>query len=321
MMAQTSLFDLSDCTLCPRECHADRTSGRLGFCQTPGVLTAARAAKLYYEEPCISGKAGSGAVFFSGCSLGCTFCQNYDLSRGEKGAHSISREISPEHLSEIFFSLEEQGASNVNLVTASHLLPLVIPALSLAKTKGLRIPVVYNTSSYEKVEAIQALEGLVDIYLPDLKFFAPALSRRYCSAPDYFDRASAVIREMVRQCPEPVFADGSHALDEEDDADDPLMLRGVIVRHLCMPGCTEDSKQILSWLHDTFGDRIFVSIMNQYTPMPQCSEDPLLSRPLSAKEYDEVTDYAVEIGIENGFLQEGGTVSKSFIPSFDGTGI
>lgn len=320
-MAQTSLFDLSDCTLCPRECHADRTSGRLGFCQTPGVLTAARAAKLYYEEPCISGKAGSGAVFFSGCSLGCTFCQNYDLSRGEKGAHSISREISPEHLSEIFFSLEEQGASNVNLVTASHLLPLVIPALSLAKTKGLRIPVVYNTSSYEKVEAIQALEGLVDIYLPDLKFFDPALSRRYCSAPDYFDRASGVIREMVRQCPEPVFADGSHALDEEDDADDPLMLRGVIVRHLCMPGCTEDSKQILSWLHDTFGDRIFVSIMNQYTPMPQCSEDPLLSRPLSAKEYDEVTDYAVEIGIENGFLQEGGTVSKSFIPSFDGTGI
>ena len=320
-MSQTSLFDLSDCTLCPRECHADRTSGRLGFCQTPGVLTAARAAKLYYEEPCISGKAGSGAVFFSGCSLGCTFCQNYDLSRGEKGAHSISREISPEHLSEIFFSLEEQGASNVNLVTASHLLPLVIPALSLAKTKGLRIPVVYNTSSYEKVEAIQALEGLVDIYLTDLKVFGTALTRRYCSAPDYFDRASAVIREMVRQCPEPVFADGSHALDEEDDADDPLMLRGVIVRHLCMPGCTEDSKQILSWLHNTFGDRIFVSIMNQYTPMPQCSEDPLLSRPLSAKEYDEVTDYAVEIGIENGFLQEGGTVSKSFIPSFDGTGI
>ncbi|MDD5848805.1 MAG: radical SAM protein [Firmicutes bacterium] len=320
-MSQTNILDLANCTLCPRECGVNRLAGQLGFCQTPGALLAARAALLWYEEPCLVGRTGSGAVFFSGCSLGCTFCQNYDLSRGARGTASKAEEITPEHLCRIFFSLKEQGAANINLVTASHLLPLVIPALRLARSQGLGIPIVYNTSSYEKVEAIRALEGLVDIYLPDLKFYDPALSARYCRAKDYFDRAFAVIREMVRQCPEPVFSDGSHSLDEADDADDPLLCSGVIVRHLCMPGCTKDSKEILSRLHEAFGNQIFISIMNQYTPMPQCKDDPLLSRPLTKEEYDEVTDYAIQIGIENGFLQEGGTVSKSFIPAFDGTGI
>lgn len=320
-MSDSDLFDLSDCTLCPRDCHADRAHEKEGFCREPGVLRAARAALMYYEEPCISGKAGSGAVFFSGCSLGCVFCQNYDLSRGRRAEKTNAKEISPERLSEIFLELQAQGADNINLITASHFLPLVVPALVRAKKEGLSIPVVYNTSSYEKVEAVRRLEGLVDIYLPDLKFMDPRISRKYCHAPDYFEKASAVIREMVRQCPEPLFSDGSHSLDAADDADDPLMKRGVIVRHLCMPGCTEDSMRILAWLHQNFGNAIFISIMNQYTPMPQVQKDPLLSRKLSDAEYERVTDFAVSIGIENGFLQEGGTVSKSFIPDFDGTGI
>jgi putative pyruvate formate lyase activating enzyme len=317
---QTKLFDLSSCTLCPRECGVNRVKGQLGFCKEPAILYAARAAKLYYEEPCISGKEGSGAVFFDGCSLGCSFCQNYDISLGMRGENR-GRAITPSRLSDVFLSLEAQGCNNINLVTAGHYLPLVIPALESAKARGLAIPIVYNTAAYEKAEAIRALEGLVDIYLPDLKYKDSAIAAAYSKAPDYYERATAAIEEMVRQCPKPLFADGSSSLDAEDDRDDPLMLRGVIVRHLCMPGHVEDSKAILSYLHRTYGNRIFISIMNQYTPMPQAQKDPLLSRTLTEEEYNEVVDYAVEIGVENGFLQEGGTVSKSFIPDFDGTGL
>ena len=259
-------------------------------------------------------------MFFTGCNLGCVFCQNYDISLGEDGNHGV--EITPDRLADIFLRLMEEGAGNINLVTGSHFLPLLIPALETAKARGLQIPVVYNTSSYEKAEAIRCLDGLIDIYLPDLKFFSPDLSRRYCGAADYFEYASSAIREMVRQCPEPCFADGSHSLDEKNDRDDPLMVRGVIVRHMVMPGHTEDSRKILRYLYETYHDRIFVSIMNQYTPMPQTKDqDPLLQRTVTKKEYDEVVDFALSLGVENGFLQEGGTVSKSFIPAFDGTGI
>ena len=204
-MSQTNILDLANCTLCPRECGVNRLAGQLGFCQTPGALLAARAALLWYEEPCLVGRTGSGAVFFSGCSLGCTFCQNYDLSRGARGTASKAEEITPEHLCRIFFSLKEQGAANINLVTASHLLPLVIPALRLARSQGLGIPIVYNTSSYEKVEAIRALEGLVDIYLPDLKYADGDLAGALSGAPDYFPVACDAIREMFRQTGRPVY--------------------------------------------------------------------------------------------------------------------
>ena len=270
---------LSDCTLCPRNCHVDRLHGQRGFCGESGVLRAARAALYYTEEPVISGKNGSGTVFFSGCNLGCIYCQNRQISRpGREPVDSAADRppglprligLSPERLAEIFFELEAEGAHNINLVTPEHFVPLLIPALRRAKKQGLTIPVVYNTGSYEKVEAVKALEGLVDVWLPDLKYVSSALSARHTGAADYFSCASAAIAEMVRQCPEPVFSDGSHAIDCPDDADDPLMIRGVLVRHLALPGCGEDSRAVLRYLYETYGDSIFISIMNQYTPMPQ----------------------------------------------------
>lgn len=318
-MAMSRLLDLSNCTLCPRECGVNRIAGKLGFCGTPAAVRAARAALLAYEEPCISGTAGSGAIFFTGCNLGCVFCQNAAISTGsdEKGV-----EISASRLSDIMLRLQEQGASNINLVTPSHVLPVLIPALELAKTHGLILPVVYNTSSYEKAEALQQLDGLIDIYLPDFKYHSEELAVSYSHAPRYPQIARAAIAEMVRQCPEPVFADGSHSLeDTEDPAAVPLMKQGVIVRHLVMPGHIEDSKAVIRELYETYGSRIFLSIMNQYTPMPRCARDPLLSRPVTKKEYDEVIDFAISLGVENGFLQEGGTISQSFIPAWDGTGL
>ena len=341
--------------MCPRECGANRLAGQRGVCGETARLYAARAALLYYEEPCISGTAGSGAVFFTGCSLGCVFCQNAEISNARRPSHAghasfretdlssddgsdpgaqtnlyrpeeraaclPGREITPERLTDIFFELEAQGAANINLVTPSHVLSLILPALEAAKRRGLSIPFVYNTSAYEKPEALRALDGLIDIYLPDFKFMSGELARRWCAAPDYPERAKAALAEMVRQCPDPLFADGTCALDEEDDADIPLMRRGVIVRHLVMPGQIRDSKAILRYLHETYGDHIFLSIMNQYTPMPHCERDPVLSRPVSQREYDEAADYALSLGITNGFLQEGGTISKSFIPAWDGTGL
>ena len=237
-------------------------------------------------------------------------------------------EISPDRMAEIFLDLQDQGAHNINLVTPEHFVPLLIPALRRAKEQGLSIPVVYNTGSYERVEAVKALEGLVDVWMPDLKYFSSALSARHTGAADYFQYASAAIAEMVRQCPEPVFSDGSNAIDCPDDADDPIMVRGVLVRHLALPGCGEDSRAVLRYLHETYGDRIFISIMNQYTPMPQVLQQKLssrldrdLCRRLSEEEYDSLVDYAIKLGITNGFIQEAGTVSPSYIPVFDGTGI
>lgn len=352
---------LSDCTLCPRDCHVNRLQGQRGFCGESGVLRAARAALYYTEEPVISGKNGSGTVFFSGCNLGCIYCQNRQISRpgrdlpaaapdfsvgtpgfpDESGNRNDKKtagetqlprliELSPERLSDIFFELEAKGAHNINLVTPEHFVPLLIPALRRAKKQGLSIPVVYNTGSYEKVEAVKALEGLVDVWLPDLKYVSSILSACHTGAADYFFCASAAIAEMVRQCPEPVFSDGSHTIDCPDDADDPLMIRGVLVRHLALPGCGQDSRAVLRYLHKTYGDSIFISIMNQYTPMPQVfdgkrgektTSDQNLCRRLTEEEYDALVDYAIDLGIQNGFIQESGTVSPSYIPIFDGTGI
>lgn len=352
---------LSDCALCPRDCHVNRLQGQRGFCGESGVLRAARAALYYTEEPVISGRNGSGTIFFSGCNLGCIYCQNRQISRpgrdltvaapvffggtpgfpDESGNENDKKtagetrlprliELSSERLSEIFFELEAEGAHNINLVTPEHFVPLLVPSLDRAKRQGLTIPVVYNTGSYEKVEAVKALEGLVDVWLPDLKYVSSILSARHTGAVDYFSCASAAIAEMVRQCPEPVFSDGSHTIDCPDDADDPLMIRGVLVRHLALPGCGQDSRAVLRYLHETYGDRIFISIMNQYTPMPQVFDgkrgektisDQNLCRRLTEKEYDALVDYAIDLGIQNGFIQESGTVSPSYIPIFDGTGI
>ena len=295
----------SDCTLCPRRCHANRAAGQTGFCGQTAQLRAARAALHFWEEPCISGDCGSGTVFFSGCSLQCIFCQNHEIALGESG-----KSISVERLSQIFLELQEKGAANINLVTAGHFIPQVCRALELSKADGLSIPIVYNTGSYEEAASLRLLEGLVDIWLPDLKYFSGDLSARYSSAPDYFQVATAAIAEMFRQTPAAVFDSGTG-----------LMRRGIIVRHLMLPGQAADSKKILRYLHTTYGDAIYISIMNQYTPLAGVSGLPELNRRVTPEEYRRVLDFADRIGIENGFMQEDGTAAESFIPPFDYEGI
>lgn len=296
---------MSDCTLCPRRCHANRAAGQTGFCGQTAQLRAARAALHFWEEPCISGDCGSGTVFFSGCSLQCIFCQNHEIALGESG-----KVISVERLSQIFLELQDKGAANINLVTAGHFIPQVCRALELSKTHGLSIPIVYNTGSYEEVASLRLLEGLIDIWLPDLKYFSGDLSARYSSAPDYFQVATAAIAEMFRQTPAAVF-----------DSKTGLMQRGIIVRHLMLPSQAADSKKILRYLHTTYGDAIYISIMNQYTPLAGVSEIPELNRKVTPEEYRRVLDFADRIGIENGFMQEDGTAAESFIPPFDYEGI
>lgn len=295
----------ADCTLCPRRCHANRAAGQRGFCGQTAELTAARAALHFWEEPCISGTNGSGAVFFSGCNLQCVFCQNHSIAIGKDG-----RIITMERLSEIFLELQEKKAANINLVTGSHFIPQIVYALEQAKRKGLSIPIVYNTGSYEETASLELLDGLVDIYLPDLKYLSSDLSLRYSHAADYFEKASAAIAEMFRQVGTPVF-----------DTKTGLMKRGVIVRHLLLPGQCADSKRLLRYLHDTYGNDIYVSIMNQYTPLPHVAAFPELNRTVTECEYEKLLSFADIIGIEKGFMQEGGTAQESFIPSFDGEGL
>lgn len=296
---------MSDCTLCPRSCHADRLSGQTGFCGQTAELTAARAALHFWEEPCISGSSGSGTVFFSGCNLQCVFCQNHDIALGKNG-----RKISVERLGEIFLELQAQGAANINLVTPSHFIPQICFALGQAKQNGLHIPIVYNSSGYESTVSLRLLEGLIDIYLPDMKYFSPETAAKYSHAGDYFEKASAAIAEMFRQTGRPAFDDESG-----------MMRSGVIVRHLLLPGQSADSKKILRYLHNTYHNDIYVSIMNQYTPLSHVDAFPELNREISSHEYQKILDFADKIGIEQGYIQEGGTAAESFIPPFDGVGL
>lgn len=293
------------CMLCPRECGADRRAGKKGVCHTSDELLVARAALHMWEEPCISGTQGSGTVFFSGCSLGCIYCQNQEISRGHSG-----KVITVERLAEIFLELQEKGANNINLVTAGHYVPQVCAALLLAKRRGLCIPIVYNSSGYEKAETVRQLEGLVDIYLPDFKYMDGQLAQRYSQAADYPQVAKAAVREMVRQCPVPVF-DGQG-----------LMQKGVIVRHLLLPGHVREAKAVVQYLYETYGDQIYISMMNQYTPMAAgAAQDPLLGRRVTAREYGRLLDFAAELGVTQGFYQEGETAMESFIPPFDCEGV
>lgn len=339
---------LADCTLCPRNCHADRLAGQTGYCGQTVRLKAARAALHYWEEPCISGSAGSGAVFFTGCTMRCVFCQNHEIAAGRAG-----KEISEEHLAEIFLALQEKGANNINLVTATHFVPLLVPALERARRDGLHIPVVYNTSSYEKVSTLRLLDGLVDIYLPDFKYVSKELAAWLSGAPDYFETAAAAVEEMLRQVGEPLFEapDGrllnaeqmnDACMEDGGEAADSvfLMKKGVIVRHLALPGQEEDSRRVLSYLLKTFGNRIYISLMNQYTPMPgfvrrlreagitaaggsDGRERTLLglTEKLSDEAYERLIGFAIDEGIENGFIQDGETAQESFIPAFDGEGL
>lgn len=295
---------LRRCTLCPRECGAERLSGKKGRCHVADEILVARAALHMWEEPCISGQEGSGAVFFSGCSLGCVFCQNREISGGESG-----RAITIERLSEIFLELQAQHANNINLVTAGHYIVQTCRALELARQKGLSIPIVYNSSGYEKKETLKMLDGLVDIYLPDFKYMQPETARAYSRAADYPDVARQALEEMVRQCPRPVFDSRG------------MMQSGVIVRHLLLPGHVREAKEIIRYLYETYGDRIYISMMNQYTPGEAVKGDPLLGRRVTRREYARLLDFAEQIGVTQGFYQEGQTASESFIPPFDCSGV
>lgn len=292
---------LQHCTLCPRNCRADRLSGARGRCHESADIRIARASLHFWEEPCISGTAGSGTVFFTGCPLGCVYCQNGNIAGGRGGTP-----VSEETLAAVFLRLQELGASNINLVTPTHFVPEIAESLKTAKENGLTLPVVYNTGSYETVETLRRMEGLVDIWLPDLKYVSPEPAERYSHAPDYFPVASAAIAEMVRQAGSPVF-----------DTASGLMKRGVLVRHLILPGQTADSKQVIRYLYGTYGDGIWMSIMNQYTPMKSIRRFPELNRKVSDEEYRSVVDYAADLGVTQAFVQEGEAAEESFIPDFE----
>ena len=293
----------TSCTLCPRNCRSNRTAGQTGFCGMSDQIQVARASLHMWEEPCISGTNGSGTVFFTGCNLKCVFCQNHTIAVAQKG-----KEVSVERLAELFLMLQHKGAHNINLVTPSHYIPGIAQSLAFAKQHGLTIPIVYNTSGYDSVESLSLLDGLIDIYLPDFKYVSSTLSARYSHAADYFQVATKSLAEMYRQVGDPVF-------------DNDLIKRGIIVRHLVLPGCVEDSKSVIRYLYETYGDHIFISIMNQYTPLPHVASYPELNRKVTEAEYEEVVDFAIDLGVEQGFIQEGDTAEESFIPEFDFTGL
>ena len=294
------------CRLCPRACGADRAAGQTGYCGADDRLMVARAALHHWEEPCLSGAPddtrGSGTVFFSGCALRCCYCQNWRIS-----AENFGRDISVPHLADIFLRLQAQGAHNINLVTASHYAPSVCRALRMARRDGLRIPVVYNCGGYETVETLRLLDGLVDIYLPDFKYYSTYYAGLYSGAPDYPDVAREALTEMVRQTGAPQF----------DAAG--LMTRGTVVRHLMLPGLAGDTAQVLRYLAEHFGDRILVSLMRQYTPFGM-EAYPELDRKITDSEYEDAVHLFSDLGLA-GFLQDGESISESFIPAFDGQGV
>ena len=292
------------CSLCPRMCGTDRAAGQKGFCGGGNLVRVARAALHYWEEPCMSGESGSGTVFFSGCTMRCVFCQNKEISRSEVG-----KEITIERLAEIYLELAAKGANNINLVTPMHYAPQITAALDIARKNGLTLPIVWNTGGWERRESIAAVRDYADIWLSDFKYFDSSLGESLSKAPNYFSVAAAALDQMVKQTCEPVF-------DEND-----MMRRGVIVRHLMLPGHLDDTKNVLRFLYENYGDSIWISLMNQYTPMCSDPRFPELSRTVSDEEYNEAIDFACELGIENAFVQEGGTVGESFIPPFDLSGV
>ena len=289
---------LKKCNLCPRNCGVNRYES-LGFCKASDKVKVAYYSLHQWEEPVISGINGSGTVFFSNCNLKCIFCQNKKMSTLGYG-----KEISNERLKEIFLELQAKGAHNINLVTPTHYVPQIVEVLKEAKTAGLNIRIVYNTSSYENVSTIMLLEGIVDVYLADLKYFDDSLGCKYSKCENYFEVAKAAIEAMYEQ------------VGKFEIVDD-LMVKGVIVRVLVLPGHADDSKNLIKYLHETYGNNIIISIMNQYTPVEVIDKYPNLNRKVSDEEYEEVIDFAVELGVEIAFIQEGETQDTSFIPDFD----
>jgi putative pyruvate formate lyase activating enzyme len=295
---------LKECRLCPRKCGADRLNGETGYCEAGLKPRAALAALHFWEEPCISGENGSGAVFFSQCNLSCLFCQNYKISQ-----EGFGRDIPVKELAEIFLWLQEKGANNINLVSATSYIPQAADAIQLARQNGLALPIVYNSNAYESVEALSLLDGLVDIYLPDLKYADNRYAMSYSKAPDYFLHATGAILEMYRQTGKPVYNE------------DGIMQKGLIIRHLLLPGLKEDSKKVLLWIKEKLPIEIPVSLMTQYTPVYRALSCKELNRRITRREYEEMMDYFFEIGLENGYIQERSSADSKYTPEFDLSGI
>ena len=293
-----------NCLLCPRKCGINRSTGQTGVCGVSSEIKVARAALHYWEEPCISGKRGSGAVFFSGCSLHCVFCQNREISDGKEG-----KVISKERLSDIFMELAGKGANNINLVTPGQYIPDIVWAVNDAKSRGMKLPIIYNTSGYENVTELKLLEGIVDVYPPDFKYMDSTLSARYSRAKDYPSVAKQALSEMVRQQPDVVIDDATG-----------LIQKGVIVRQLLLPGHVNDAKAVLKYLYDTYHDHVYISMMSQFTPIA-LKDYPEINRTVTKREYERLVNYALEIGITNAFIQEGDVAKDSFIPAFDCEGV
>ena len=288
------------CTLCPRRCGVDRTKGGRGFCGMPDKLYAARASAHYWEEPVISGSFGSGAIFFSGCTLRCAFCQNYTISDEHFG-----RELTPQALRAAMERLIDEGVQNINLVTPTHFLPSILPALE----PKLPVPVVYNCGGYESVETLRRLEGKIDVYLPDFNYSDNALAKRLSAAPDYYETAAAAILEMYRQV-------GRHVIEDEQ------MTRGVIIRHLVLPGCIDNSLGVLDWIAESFPKKdVLVSLMSQYVPMGRAKNMPPLDRRITQEEYDAVLSYLYLLELDNGYTQDFSAATAEYIPDFDLEGL
>ena len=294
---------MEKCNICPRKCNIDRTIYK-GYCGMDDTLVVARAALHMWEEECISGKEGSGAVFFAGCNLRCVFCQNRNISKNGAG-----KTITVDRLADIFCELQKKGANNINLVTPTHYTKQIMVALDIAKDKGLNIPVVYNCGGYESIDTIKELKGYVDIFLPDFKYVDKNISKKYSNCEDYFDVAKKGLAAMYEIVGNPQF-------DERG-----MMKKGVIVRHLMLPGHVKDSKSVLKYLHETYGNNIYISIMSQYTPLVDKDKYKEIARKLYPAEYKRLVDYAIDIGIVNGFVQEGDVADESFIPEFDCEGV
>lgn len=294
------MLSYESCTLCPRRCSVNRAAGQLGFCRMPGHILAARAAAHYWEEPVISGDYGSGAVFFSGCTLGCSFCQNEPVSHG-----GLGKEITPARLREIFLELIDQGVTNINLVTGTQFLPSILPALE----PKLPVPVVWNSGGYESVETLRELEGYIDVYLPDFKYSDSTLAKRLSAAADYPEVAASAIQEMVRQTGAAVIEDG-------------VLVRGTLIRHLLLPGQIDNALSVMDWIAENFPKgAVPVSLMRQYMPMGRAAETPPFDRPVTDTEYDAVLSWMLLLGLENGFTQEPSSSDSAYIPPFDFEGL
>ena len=290
---------LKECILCPRECGADRLNGQIGFCGGGRSVRIARAGLHYWEEPCISGKNGSGAVFFSGCTMKCVFCQNYEISAKNYGC-----DISERELADIFLSLKRQGAENINLVTPTHYIPQIITALDMAKTDGLDIPVVYNSGGYEKAETIKMLDGYIDIYMPDFKYYSDDIEKKYSFAANYRETAKSAFNEMYKQT-------GASVMSK-----DGIMLRGMIIRHLMLPGRLNDTVRIINYVNKTFGNKVYFSLMSQYTPPQRLINDENLKEKIDMRSYHAAVGLCERLGMENVFIQSAESADECFIPEF-----